>query len=412
MFRSLRHYNLRLFLAGQLFSLIGTWMQIVAGSWLIYRLTNSPFLLGAFAFAMNFPALIFSPLAGVAADRFDRRSLLVLVNTLSMVQAFILWVLVFTHQVQVWHVMTLSVILGILSAYELPIRQSFISQMIDDPKDLANAVALNSSVFNGSRLIGPAIAGVTIAAFGEGICFLLNALSFLPVIAALCLMRLTYVKKEKMMSSRHSLIEGFRYVYHSMPIRLLLIMVSVLSMLSGAFHALAPIFAKEVFGGGPKTLGLLLSCSGAGALLGAMYLAGRSTVIGLGRVTAVAAAGTATSLMMFAVILDIRWAAAAVFLSGLAMIMSIGGMNVIIQTLVDESKRGRVMSLYGIALVGLSPIGSLAAGTIATHAGVSTALLSAGALALIASIFFWFRLPRFRSFVRPIYAAKGIIPDA
>ncbi|MEI6437631.1 MAG: MFS transporter [Candidatus Omnitrophota bacterium] len=411
MFRSLRNYNLRLFLAGQLFSLIGTWMQIVAGSWLIYRLTNSPFLLGAFAFAMNFPALIFSPLAGVAADRFDRRSLLVLVNVLSMVQAFILWVLVYTNTVQVWHVMTLSVLLGILSAYELPIRQSFISKMIDDPKDLPNAVALNSSVFNGSRLIGPAIAGVTIAIFGEGICFLLNALSFLPVIAALCLMRLSYVKAERLMSSKHSLLEGFRYVYHSVPIRLLLVMVSVLSMLSGAFHALAPIFAKDVFGGGPKTLGILLSCSGAGAFLGAIYLAGRSTVIGLGRVVAVAAAGTAVSLMLFSVLLDIRLAIVAVFLSGLGMIMSIGGMNVIIQTLVDEEKRGRVMSLYGIALVGISPIGSITAGLIATHAGVSTALMVAGVFAFIASAIFWFRLPHFRSFVRPIYAAKGIIPE-
>ncbi|MBF0387753.1 MAG: MFS transporter [Candidatus Omnitrophica bacterium] len=412
MFRSLKHYNLRLFLAGQLFSLIGTWMQIVAGSWLIYRLTNSAFLLGAFAFALNFPALIFSPLAGVAADRFDRRSLLVLVNTLSMVQAFILWVLVFTHTVQVWHLMALSVVLGILSAYELPIRQSFISKMIDDPKDLPNAVALNSSVFNGSRLIGPALAGLTIAVFGEGICFLLNALSFLPVIAALCLMRLSYVKAGRSLSARSSLVEGFRYVYHSMPIRLLLIMVSVLSMLSGAFHALAPIFAKEVFGGGPRTLGLLLSCSGLGALLGAMYLAGRSTVIGLGRVAAVASAGTAVSFMLFAVILDIRLAAVAVFLSGLTMIMSIGGMNVIIQTLVEEGKRGRVMSLYGIALVGMSPFGSLTAGFIASRAGVSTALFFAGVFALTASVLFWFRLPRFRSFVRPIYAAKGIFPEA
>jgi MFS family permease len=411
MFRSLKHYNLRLFLAGQLCSLIGTWMQIVAGSWLIYRLTNSAFLLGAFAFAMNFPALIFSPLAGVAADRFDRRSLLVLVNTLSMVQAFILWVLVFTNTVQVWHVMALSVISGILMAYELPIRQSFISKMIDDPKDLPNAVALNSSVFNGSRLIGPAIAGLTISFFGEGICFLLNALSFLPVIVALCLMRLSYVKAPRVMSSRGSLIEGFRYVYHSMPIRLLLVMVSVLSMLSGAFHALAPVFAKEVFGGGPKTLGLLLSCSGAGAFLGALYLAGRRTVIGLGRVVAVATTGTAISLMLFAVISDIRLAVVAVFLSGLAMIMSIGGMNVIIQTLVDEEKRGRVMSLYGIALVGISPIGSLAAGAIASHAGVSTALLAVAVCALLASLIFWSRLPRFRAHVRPIYAAKGIVPE-
>jgi MFS family permease len=396
-------------------SLIGTWMQIVAGSWLIYSLTNSAFLLGAFAFALNFPALIFSPLAGVAADRFDRRSLLVLVNTLSMVQSFVLWVLVLTHTVQVWHVMVLTVILGILNAYELPVRQSFISKMIDDPKDLPNAVALNSSVFNGSRLIGPAVAGLAIAAFGEGVCFLFNALSFLPVIAALCLMRFSpekVQKKSSMKSTRGSLVEGLRYAYHSVPIRLLLVMVSVLSMLGGAFHALTPVFARDVFHGGPKAMGFLLACSGLGALLAAFYLAGRRSVIGLGRVTAVAGAGAAASLMVFAVVVDIRLAAVAVFLGGLGMILSIGGMNVMIQTLVDEEKRGRVMSLYGIALVGLSPLGSLAAGLITTHVNVSAALLSVSLFVLLASGLFWLYLPRFRSHIRPMYAAKGIVPEA
>ncbi len=411
MFRSLKYYNFRLFLAGQLLSLIGSWMQIVAGSWLIYRMTNSAFLLGAFAFALNFPSLIFSPLAGVVADRFDRRSLLVLINTFAMVQAFILWVLVFTNAVQVWHIMALSVCLGIITAYELPIRQSFISKMIDDQKDLANAVALNSSVFNGSRLVGPAVAGLMIAAFGESFCFLLNALSFLPVIVALCLMRLPIFKVSRTASSTGSLMEGFRYAYHSMPIRLLLIMVSVLSMLSGAFHALAPVFAKDVFIGGPKTLGLLLSCSGSGAFLGAIYLASRRSVIGLGNVAAVAAAGSAVSLMMFAVTVDIRLALVASFLCGMTMIMSIGGMNVILHTLIDEEKRGRIMSLYAIALVGISPVGSLTAGAIAVRSGVSTALMIVGLFALAASFIFWFRLPRFRSKVRPIYASKGIFPE-
>ncbi|MBF0570071.1 MAG: MFS transporter [Candidatus Omnitrophica bacterium] len=390
MFRSLKYYNLRLFLAGQFCSLIGTWLQVVAGSWLIYRLTNSAFLLGAFAFSLNFPALIFAPLAGVAADRFDRRSLLVLVNTLAMVQAFSLWALVHTGRIQIWHVMSLSVFLGILNAYEMTIRQSLISKMIDDPKDLSNAIALNSSVFNGSRLFGPAIAGITIAFFGEGICFLLNALSFLPIIAALCLMNLPHVRPARNVSSRSSLIEGFRYVYHSMPIRLLLVMVSVLSMLSGAFNALAPVFAREVFGGGPKTLGFILACSGLGAFSGAMYLASRKTVIGLGRVAAVAAAGASVSMMLFALVPDVHWAIVPAYFSGLAMIMSIGGMNVIIQTLADEEKRGRVMSLYAIALVGVSPLGSLAAGAIAGRAGVVTALFLVAVSSFLASIVFWF----------------------
>jgi len=391
-------------------------MQIVAGSWLIYTLTNSALLLGAFAFALNFPTLIVSPFAGVAADRFERRSLLVLVNTLSMVQAFILWVLVLTHMVQVWHIMVLTTMLGILNAFELPIRQSFISKMIADPNDLPNAVALNSSVFNGSRLVGPAVAGLIISLFGEGICFLLNALSFLPVIAALCLMRMpeagTHIKRSHKAGYRGSLMEGLRYAAHSLPLRWLLIMVSVLSTLSGAFHSLAPVFAREVFHGGPELLGFMLAASGLGAFFGAIYLAGRRTVIGLGRVAAVAGAGAAAALMAFSVIPDFRIAVAAVFFSGLGMIMSIGGMNVMIQTVVDEEKRGRVMSLYAIALVGISPLGSLVAGAIASHAEVSTALMSVSLFALFSAVVFWFRLPKFRSRIRPIYAAKGIIPEA
>lgn len=412
MFRSLRHYNLRLFLGGQLCSLIGTWMQIVAGSWLVYRLTDSALILGAFAFALNFPALIFSPLAGVAADRFDRRSLLVLVNTLSMVQAFVLWVLVFTQNIQLWQIMVLTIFSGILNAYELPIRQSFISKMIDDPADLPNAVALNSSVFNGSRLIGPAIAGVTIAVLGEGACFLINALSFLPVIVALSLMRLPPVKNGGPAAHNEGLMEGFRYVAGSVPIRQLLIMVSILSMLSGAFHSLAPVFARDVFKGGPQFLGLLLSCSGLGAFLGAVYLANRKTVIGLSPVVSLAAGGSAVSLMVFAFLHNTHLAMLAVFASGLFMIMSIGGMNIMIQTLTEEEKRGRVMSLYGIALVGISPLGSVAAGAMTNAVGVSFAMFFVGFFSFLMSFFFWRNLPLFRSKVRTVYLAKGIIPEA
>lgn len=385
-------------------------MQIVAGSWLIYRMTDSAFLLGVFAFALNFPAMIFSPFAGVAADRFDRRSLLVLINTLAVVQAFVLWVLVLTGMVQVWHVMVLSTLQGILNAYELPVRQSLISQLIDDPKDLPNAIALNSSVYNGSRLIGPAVAGVAIAMWGEGFCFLVNAISFLPVIASLCLMRLPkkmITKKTRKGGAR----AGFSYVYHSMPIRTLLIMVSVLSMMSGAFYSLAPVFAKDVFKGGPQTLGLLLSCSGCGAFLGAIYLASRKTVLGLSRVIAKAGLGAGVAYMCFSIMIDIRFAVVAAFLSGLFMIMSIGGMNVIIQTLVDEEMRGRVMSLYGIALVGISPVGSILAGVVASRAGAMPALFLAGVFTVACTGLFLFQLPRFRAHVRLIYAAKGIVPE-
>lgn len=412
-FQALKYPNLRLFLFGQLCSLVGTWMQIVAGSWLIYRLTDSPWLLGVFAFAMNFPTLLFSPLAGVAADRFDRRNLLILVNILSMVQAFVLWLLVFTGVVQLWHLMALSMVLGVLNAYELPLRQSLISQLVDDHRDLPNAIALNSSVFNGSRLVGPAVAGAVISFLGEGICFLVNALSFLPVIATLLAMRLTAHRHVNPQGQRNSGIRaGFFYVRDSMPIRLLLIMVSILSMVSGAFYALAPVFARDVFGGGPKTLGYLLSVSGFGAFLGAAYLAGRRTVIGLGRTVAVAGIAAGAAYMVFAVYPDIRIASCAVFLCGFCVIASIGGMNIIIQTLVDEHMRGRVMSMYALALVGISPFGSLAAGAVATRAGEVSAMFFAGVLAMAAMGYFWFRLPRFRAKVRPIYARKGIFPEA
>lgn len=410
-FQALKYPNLRLFLFGQLCSLIGTWMQIVAGSWLIYRLTDSPWLLGVFAFAMNFPTLLFSPLAGVAADRFDRRHLLLLVNVLSMIQAFVLWFLVFTGTVQLWHLMVLSMVLGVLNAYELPLRQSLISQLVDDHKDLPNAIALNSSVFNGSRLVGPAVAGAVISFLGEGVCFLVNALSFLPVIATLLAMRLASHHRAGTQSDSGGIRAGFSYVRDSMPIRLLLIMVSVLSMVNGAFYALAPVFARDVFGGGPQVLGYLLSFSGFGAFLGAAYLAGRRTVIGLGRIVAVAGIAAGAAYMVFAVYPDIRLASFAVFLCGFCVIASIGGMNIIIQTLVDEHMRGRVMSMYALALVGISPFGSLAAGALAVHAGEVTAMFLSGILALAAMGYFWFCLPSFRAQVRPIYARKGIVPE-
>lgn len=409
-FLSLRHRNLRLFLIGQLFSVIGVWMQIVAGAWLIYRMSDSPFLLGVFAFVQNFPALVFSPFAGIAADRFDRRSLLVLINTLSMVQAFILWVLVVTGHIQVWHIMCLSIFIGILNAFEMPVRQSLISKLIDEPKDLPNAIALNSSVFNGSRLIGPAIAGVVISVFGESVCFFINAISFLPVIVLLCLMILPVVPVKKR-NKDDGFQSGVKYVIDSMPLRSLLFLVAILSMTSAVFHALAPVFAKEIFQGGPKTLGLLLSSTGIGAFLSAIYLASRKTVLGLSRIVSFAGIGLGGAYIMFALVNNVMVASIFALIAGACMIMAIGGMNVMIQTIVDERMRGRVMSFYAVALIGISPFGSMLAGWVASHRTVNEALAYAGCVAIFFTVSFMLQLPTFKNIVRSIYVEKGIIPE-
>ncbi|MBF0569850.1 MAG: MFS transporter [Candidatus Omnitrophica bacterium] len=409
-FRALKHRNFRLFFFGQLVSLVGTWMQTVAMAWLVYRLTNSPFLLGCVGFSLSFPAIIFSPLAGLSADRFDRRKILFMVQALSMLQAAILTVLIFTHSIQIWQVMTLSVFLGILNAFDLPVRQTFFKDMIEDKNDLSNAIALNSSVFNASRLIGPAAAGMIIALWGEAACFLCNAISFIPILLALSMMRMPKrVRKAGQGDVMRELKEGVRYAFGFMPIRAILLLLCALSLLMGAFQTLLPVFTKEVFGGGPKTLGFLLSFSGAGALVGAFWLAGRQTVVGLGRHVAVAGMAAGTAMMSFAVLADVHLASLAALASGLAMILGIGGSNIILQSLVDEDKRGRVMSLYGLALVGMAPVGSLAAGILATRVGIVGTMVLAGSLATLAGFLFWLYLPHFRAKVRPVYVEKGIL---
>jgi MFS family permease len=408
-FRALKHRNFRLFFYGQLASMIGTWMQIVALSWLVYRMTNSAFLLGCAGFALNFPAIVVSPFAGIASDRFDRRKLLILIQSFSMLQAVIMTVLVFTARIELWHIFLLSVLLGVCNAAELTVRQSFINEMIDDKKDLGNAIALNSSIFNASRLIGPAAAGVVIAAFGEGMCFLLNALSFVPVIVALFMMDMPLALKRAAANAGHELKEGFRYAFGFMPIRSILLLLSVLSMLTGVFQTLLPVFAKEIFGGGPKTLGFLLSFSGVGALAGAFWLAGRVTVVGLGRHVAIASAAAGAGMMVFAMTTDVHAAALMCMLGGLGMILAIGGSNIIIQSLVDEDKRGRVMSLYGLALIGMSPGGNIVAGVAAAHIGIVSTMIFAGVFTLVCAFIFWFSLPHFRSLVRPVYVKKGLV---
>jgi MFS family permease len=412
-FRALRHRNFRLFFIGQMVSLLGTWMQLMALSWLVYRLSHSAFILGVTGFVMNAPAVFLAPWVGIVADRFDRRCALILIQALCMLQAAVLAGLFFTHSIQIAHVIILSFVLGVLNVFELPLRQAFLSEMVEDPADLANAIALNSSLFNASRLMGPAAAGIIIAAFGEGVCFFINAVSFLGVIAALRRMKIPrrVLPHAGRISVINDFIDGWQYAYDFFPIRMILLFIAVVSMQTSFLQTLLPVFAKDIFSGGPKTLGFLVSSSGVGALLGAFYLAGRNTVRGLGFIMALSGMLAAVASVAFALAGHVLLAAGAAFFIGLGMILSIGSGNIILQTVVDEDKRGRVMSLYGLALMGMAPFGNILAGWSGHRYGVVPALIVAGVIYLLAVFLFWNRLPRFRRKIRPVYARKGIIPS-
>ncbi|NTV28458.1 MAG: MFS transporter [Candidatus Omnitrophica bacterium] len=412
-FRALRHRNFRLFFTGQLLSLVGTWMQIVASSWLVYRLTNSPFLLGCVAFASQIPSFLLSPYAGVVADRHDRRRMLLVIQVLSLAQAVILSYLVLTGAITVWHILILGIFLGCVTAFDLPVRQAFISEMVEDRKDMNNAIALNSALFNASRLIGPAVAGVVIALFGEGVCFAINALSFIPIIIALMMMRVSSRRRDGKL--RHALTEmkeGMRYVAQSIPIRTLLLLLAAVSFLAGGLQTLLPIFVREIYHGGSRAFGFVTSMSGVGALLGSLYLAGRRTVLGLGRMVGWATVGFGTGLVLFGIVNNTYVAGVVAFFLGLAMILAIGSTNMVLQTVVEEDKRGRVMSLYGAALVGLTPVGSIIAGASAGQVGLEQTVLAGGLVCLVTAVVYWRHYPSFRTQLRAVYVKKGILTEA
>jgi len=413
MFRSIRHRNFRIFFLGQAVSLLGTWMQIVAVSWLAYRLTSSPFMLGCVAFASQIPSLFLAPVAGVVADRYDRRNLLIVAQALSMVQAVILTVLVLTGTVTIVHILFLSLLLGIINAFEMTIRQSFLIELVEDKSDLSNAIALNSLMFNGSRLAGPAMAGILIVSFGEGICFLINACSYAAVIVALGFISIKSKKLQQTsaMDMRAEFLEGFRYALGFLPIRLLLVMIALFSIVGAALNTLLPVFVKETFHGGPRMFGVLLTISGVGAVIGTVYLAQKKTIAGFVEKIALAIAVMGLGLLVFSAT-KIYWvASAAAFVIGLAMMVGIGGGNMVLQTLVHDDKRGRVMSLYAVALMGAAPLGSLGAGIFAAKLGADAALAVASIFCFVGAYLFWRKLDRFHLKAGPIYIEKGIVPE-
>ncbi len=410
--RALRSRNFRLFVAGQGVSLVGTWMQQVAMSWLVYRLTGSALLLGVVGFTSQIPTFFISPVAGVLADRWDRRRLLVATQGLAMLQAAVLAAVVLAGIVQVWHIVFLSLLLGVANAADIPIRQSFVVEMVEHREDLGNAIALNSSLVNVARLIGPSIAGILVATAGEGLCFVLNSASYLAVIAALVAMHLTprppaAIKRHIL----HELREGFQYAFGFGPIRSILLLLALVSLTAMPYAVLVPIFAKEILHGEAHTFGFLMSAAGCGALVGTFFLASRKSVLGLGRVIVRSAAFFAGGIAVFALSSHLLLSLAALALVGFGGISFIASCNTILQTILDEDKRGRVMSLFTMAFMGMVPIGSLAAGAVAGIIGPRQTLLIGAASCLGGAALFARELPAIREQVRPIYRRMGILPE-
>jgi MFS family permease len=410
--RALRHKNYRLFFTGQSISLIGTWMQQVAVGWLVYRLTDSAFLLGLVGFSSQIPTFVLASFAGVLADRYSKHKILIATQTLAMLQAFILAFLTLTSTIQIWQILLLSLFSGLINAFDMPTRQSFVIDMVDDRNDLPNAIALNSSVFNAARLIGPTLAGVLITVVGEGLCFLINAISYITVIAALLLMNITPQinnnKKEKMLEGFK---EGIKYAYNFKPIRVLLLLIGLVSLTGMPYTVLMPIFAKDILHGDAHTLGFLFGAVGSGALIGAIYLASRKSVLGLGKWIAIATTIFSLGLFFFSFSRNIYLSVGLMLFTGFGMMMQMASTNTLLQTMVDDDKRGRIMSLYVMAFMGTAPFGSFMAGTLASTIGAPYTVFSSGAICLIGAIIFYKNLPELRKHIRPVYVKKGIIPE-
>ncbi|HET6349939.1 MAG TPA: MFS transporter [Candidatus Krumholzibacteria bacterium] len=410
--RALSHRNYRLFFYGQGLSLIGTWITRVATSWLVYRLTGSALLLGVVNFAGQVPNLIFSPLGGVLADRWNLRRVLVVTQVLSMVQSFVLAALTLTKVITVPQLIVLNTLQGIVNAFDTPARQAFAVQMVEGPADLPNAIAINSMMFNSARLVGPMVAGLLIAAASEGVCFAIDGVSYIAVIVSLLAMHISPLPRRTQHAPLWSGIrEGFSYAMGFEPIRGLLVLVATASLLGLPYAVLLPVIAREVLHGGAHTYGFLASASGLGALAGAVYLASRRSVRGLGRVIAISGLLFGAALMAFAFCRSLVPALAALFVVGFGMMAQNASANTILQTIVHDDKRGRIMSFYAAAILGVAPLGSLLAGAVAARVGAPYTVLGGGCACILATLFFIRRLPVIRRLVRPIYEQKGIIPE-
>ncbi len=395
--RALRYRNYRLFFAGQSISLIGTWLQQTALPWLVYRLTSSVFLLGVVGFLSQIPAFLLTPFAGVFIDRMDRRHMLLITQTTSMLQALLLWLLLVSHHMSVPAVLILSLVLGIINAFDIPARQSFVVDMIENKEDLGNAIALNSSMVHAARLIGPTLAGIIIGLAGEASCFLLNSLSFLAVIASLLKMN---TQPRPVAVSQTSIWngvkEGVSYVRGHIPMRAILFLIATVSLTGMPYMIFMPVYAKDIFHGTSYTLGFLIGASGLGALAGAMYLASRQGIQGFSRIIAGASSLFGLGLMAFAISQTLWLSWGCMVLVGFGMMVQFAATNTVLQTLVQDAKRGRVMSLYTVCFMGMTPVGSFIEGWMAHHLGVPLTIFVGGLVCLLASLSFARNLPSLR----------------
>ena len=411
--RALQHRNYRLFFSGQTVSLVGTWITRIATSWLVYRLTGSVFLLGIVGFFGQIPTLVLAPFAGVWVDRWDRHRILLITQVLSMLQSVGLAVLTLAGIITVPEILLLQVAQGIINAFDTPARQAFVVEMVADRADIPNAIALNSSMVNASRIIGPSIGGVLIAAFGEGWCFALDAISYVAVLASLLAMRVEKrARPARLTRVVEELSAGFRYVSRFVPSRDALLLLALVATMGMPYTVLMPAIASEVLHGGPHTLGYLMTSSGVGALAGAFYLASRRSVLGLGRAMVIATTTFGLGLIAFS-LSHVVWLSLLIlpFVGG-GMMVEMASTNTILQTIVSDDMRGRVMAFYTMAFLGTAPLGSLLAGFIAARVGPLRTITAGGIACVIGGIVFGLRLPKLRSHVRPIYIERGILAAA
>jgi MFS family permease len=407
--RAFSYPNYRLYFSGQTISNIGTWMQRIAMGWLIYRLTDSELLLGILGFASQIPSLIISPFAGVLADRWDRHKIIIITQFLSMVQAFALAALVLTNRAEVWHLIALGVFLGVVFAFDLPMRHAFLPDMVEKKEDLSNAIAMNSLIFNVARIIGPAIAGIVIKVAGEGVCFIINGLSYLAVIIALMMMKLPpKTASMKQHDLKTEFIEGAKYSFGFAPIREILVLLSVISLTAIPYLILMPVFAKDVLKGDASTLGNLWGAVGAGAIIGGIVFALRKSVKGIGRFIAFSTVIFCVGLITFSLSKNIYLSMFFLALTGFGQIMMFSSANTSVQTITDEDKRGRVMAFYSASIMGITPFGNLIAGSFAELIGAPTTLLVASIICLLGAADFYRKIPGLRKHVRPIFIKSGV----
>ena len=406
--RSLKHRNFQLFFSGQLISLVGTWMDTVAEAWLVYRLTGSSLLLGAVTFANQFPVLVVSPFAGFVADRLSRRKVVIATQTASMILAGILAALTLSRRVTVEQVIILAALMGIVNSFDIPARQSFLVEMVGR-EDLINAIALNSSMFNAARIIGPSIAGILVASFGEGWCFFANSVSYIAVITGLLLMKIApRARAAESAGPFEHIAEGFRFVRKTAPIRALLLLIGLSSLVAMPYAVLMPVFAARILHGNARTLGILMTSAGLGALIGALLLAARRGVEGLGRIVALACGSFGVALIFFS--FSKQWMLSALLLIpvGFSVMTQMGSTNTLIQSMVPDRLRGRTMAVYSMMFLGMAPFGALLSGWSADHIGAPRTVAFGGLLAILGALLFARHLPRIRREARQLLDAASV----